>query len=103
MPTMKSTLILACSLVTATASAQWQILDSHTTADLKGVDAVSDEVVWSAGAQGVVLHTQDGRHWQACAAPPDAVNLEFTSIRGFDAKTAVVMSSGRGNLSRVYR
>jgi hypothetical protein len=103
MPTMRSAVILAGLLTTATASAQWQMLDSHTTADLKGVDAVSDEVAWSAGAQGVVLRTEDGRHWQICATPPDAANLEFTSIRGFDAQTAVVISSGKGAASRVYR
>lgn len=103
MPTMKSVLILACSLMTATASAQWQILDSHTTADLKGIDAVTDDVVWASGANGVVLRTEDGRTWQTCAVPTDAADLDFRNIQGFDAKTAVVMSGGKGRLSRVYK
>jgi hypothetical protein len=34
--TLKSAVLLACVLVTATANAQWQILDSHTAADLRG-------------------------------------------------------------------
>ena len=101
--TMKSAVVLACSLVTATANAQWQILDSNTTADLKGIDAVTSDVVWASGANGVVLHTEDGRRWQTCAVPPDAANLDFTSIQGFDTKAAVVMSSGKGGLSRVYK
>lgn len=100
---MKPTLILAFLLVAANAGAQWQILDSHTTADLKGIDAVSDGVAWASGANGVVLHTEDGRTWQACATPSDAASSDFTSIQGFDAQTAVVMSSGKGKLSRVYK
>ena len=100
---MKSAVILACSLVTATADAQWRILDSHTTADLKGIDAVTNGVAWASGANGVVLRTEDGRTWQTCAVPPDAANLDFTSIQGFDTKAVVVMSSGKGRLSRVYK
>jgi hypothetical protein len=103
MPSMKSALILGCLLVSATASAQWQILDSPTTADLSGIDAVTSDVAWAAGAKGVVLRTENGRTWQTCSVPPDAANLDFTSIQGFDAKTAVVMSCGKGGLSRVYK
>ena len=103
MLTMRSPVILALSLVTATANAQWHVLDSHTTTDLKGIDAVTNGVAWASGANGVVLRTEDGRTWQTCAVPPDAGNLDFTSIQGFDAKTAVVMSSGKGKLSRVYK
>ena len=99
----KSAAILACSLVTATAQAQWQISDSHTSADLQGIDAVTNDVAWASGANGVVLRTEDGRTWQTCAIPPDAANLDFTSIQGFDTKTAVVMSSGKGGLSRLYK
>lgn len=100
---MKSTVILAFLFIAATASAQWQILDSHTTADLKGIDSVTEGVAWTSGASGVILRTEDGRTWQNCAVPPDAANLDFTSIQGFDTKTAVVMSSGRGALSRLYK
>jgi hypothetical protein len=100
---MKSALIYACSLVTTTASAQWQILDSHTAADLKGINAVTNGVAWASGAHGVVLHTEDGRTWRTCDVPPDSANLDFTSIQGFDTKTAVVMSGGKGALSRVYK
>jgi Photosynthesis system II assembly factor YCF48 len=101
--TLKSAVILACALVTATANAQWQILDSHVTADLKGIDALSNDVAWASGANGVVLRTEDGRTWQTCTVPSDAANLDFTSIQGFDTKTAVVMSGGKGRLSRVYK
>jgi photosystem II stability/assembly factor-like uncharacterized protein len=101
---MKSMVILACLLATATAAhAQWQLLDSHTSIDLKGIDAVTHDIAWASGANGTVLRTEDGHRWQTCAAPPDAANLDFTSIQGFDTQTAVLMSSGRGGLSRVYK
>jgi hypothetical protein len=100
---MRSVVVLVLALVTTTASAQWQVLDSRTGADLKGIDAVTDGVAWASGESGVVLHTADGRTWQTCAVPADAANLDFKSVRGFDAKTAVVMSGGRGALSRVYK
>ena len=100
---MKSVAILACSLVTATAQAQWQMSDSHTSADLQGIDAVTNGVAWASGTNGVVLRTEDGHTWQACAIPLDAANLDFTSIQGFDPKVAVVMSSGKGGRSRLYK
>ena len=60
-------------------------------------------MAWASGANGVVLRTEDGRTWQSCAVPPDAANLDFTSVQGFDTKTAVAMSSGKGGLSRLYK
>jgi hypothetical protein len=100
---MKSSILFAFSLFAATAGAQWQILDSHTTVDLKGIDSVTEGVAWASGANGTVLRTENGRTWLPCAVPPDAANLDFTSIQGFDTKTAVAMSSGKGALSRLYK
>jgi len=35
--------------------------------------------------------------------PPDANKLDFRGIQAFDARRAVVMSSGKGDLSRLYK
>jgi photosystem II stability/assembly factor-like uncharacterized protein len=35
--------------------------------------------------------------------PADAANLDFRGIQAFDASTAIVMSSGKGDLSRLYK
>jgi photosystem II stability/assembly factor-like uncharacterized protein len=94
-------LLFACTL---TAHAQWQILDAHTTADLRGIDNVGNGVVWASGTHGTVLRTEDnGTTWQHCTTPPDADKLDFRGIQAFDAKTAIVMSSGKGDLSRLYK
>jgi photosystem II stability/assembly factor-like uncharacterized protein len=97
------TLLLLVSFSPA-ALAQWQVQQSNTTSDLRGVSAVSDQVAWASGDQGTVLHTGDGgATWQKCAMPTEAARLDFRGVQGFDARTALVMSSGKGELSRVYR
>ena len=91
-------------LTGAPASAQWEILDSGSTADLRGIDNVGHGIAWASGTEGTVLRTtDDGKTWQRCATPPDADHLDFRGIQAFDASTAVVMSSGKGPLSRLYK
>jgi len=88
----------------AVARAQWDIEDSHTTADLRGIDNVGGGVAWASGTNGTVLRTEDGGYlWQACSVPPGAEHLDFRGIQAFDANTAIVMSSGKGDLSRLYK
>ncbi len=91
-----------------TASAQnispWQLEPSETTADLRGIHAVGGGVVWASGTNGTVLRSQDsGFEWQNCATPPGAEKLDFRAIWAWDDQTAVVMSSGTGGLSRIYK
>jgi len=94
-------LVLACC---AAARAQWTIENSGTTADLRGIDNVGGGVAWASGTNGTVLRTEDGGYvWQACTIPPGAEHLDFRGIQAFDANTAIVMSSGKGDLSRLYK
>jgi photosystem II stability/assembly factor-like uncharacterized protein len=84
--------------------AQWEIEDSNTTADLRGIDNVGGGVAWASGTNGTVLRTEDGGYvWQTCSIPPGAEKLDFRGIQAFDANTAIVMSSGKGDLSRLYK
>ncbi len=100
---MRATLLLL-ALLTSPAPAQWTLQQSHTTASLRGIHAVSDQVAWASGSSGTVLHTTDGgAHWLPCAIPPQAEHLDFRGIQAFDAQTAIVMSSGKGDLSRLYK
>jgi photosystem II stability/assembly factor-like uncharacterized protein len=99
--------IVATSLLSAAAiqsQAQWQILRTPTTADLRGIHTVGNGVAWASGTGGTVLRTtDDGAHWQLCPTPPNAEHLDFRGIQAFDAQTAIVMSSGKGDLSRLYK
>jgi hypothetical protein len=68
------------------------------------VYSVGGGVAWASGANGTVLRTEDGGYeWQSCAAPADSAKLDFRGIWAWDANTALVMSSGSGTQSRVYR
>jgi photosystem II stability/assembly factor-like uncharacterized protein len=96
-------------LIANTASAQWEIEDSHTTASLRGIHNVGGGVAWASGTGGTVLRTlDDGKTWQTCPIPlagtkDTAEKLDFRGIQAFDEKTAIVMSSGPGDQSRLYK
>jgi photosystem II stability/assembly factor-like uncharacterized protein len=103
------TLLLLIAATTAHSKAQWEIEDSHTTASLRGIHNVGGGVAWASGTGGTVLRTtDDGKTWQTCPVPlagtkDTAEKLDFRGIQAFDAQTAIVMSSGPGDLSRLYK
>jgi photosystem II stability/assembly factor-like uncharacterized protein len=89
------------------SSAVWQMQDSGTTAGLRGIDSVDGTVAWASGTGGTVLKTIDGGgHWQRCTIPDadkDGVTLDFRGVQAWDATTAIVMASGPGDKSRLYK
>ncbi len=94
-------MVLVASIV---GQAQWTVQSSNTTADLRGIYSVGNGVAWASGTNGTVLRTEDGGfEWQTCAVPQGAEKLDFRGVQGFDANTAIVMSSGKGDLSRLYK
>lgn len=102
---MHRTLILGCiAIASSAASAQFTLQTSNTTADLRGIHNVGNGVAWASGTQGTVLRTEDGGYvWQSCSIPPGAEKLDFRGVQAFDANTAIVMSSGPGDQSRLYK
>ncbi len=90
--------------LTSVLRGQWEIQDAHTTASLRGIHYVGNGVAWASGTDGTVLRTEDmGFVWQLCTIPPGAEKLDFRGIQAFDNNTAIVMSSGKGDLSRLYK
>lgn len=104
---MRFRLLLATTVLllpVPNACAQWALQDANVTADMRGIDYVGGGVAWASGSHGTVLRTEDTGHtWQLCATPPDAKDLDFRGVQAFDNKTAVVMSSGPGDKSRLYK
>ena len=97
-------LLLATVTAASIAPAQWDLQDAHTTADLRGIHSLGGGVAWASGTNGTVLRTEDaGFVWQLCTIPPGAEKLDFRGIQAFDHNTAIVMSSGKGDLSRLYK
>ncbi len=72
-------------------------------ASLRGVSAVSAAVAWASGANGTWLRTIDGGSTWRAATVPGAANLDFRSLRAFSERSAYLLSSGPGEMSRIYK
>jgi hypothetical protein len=85
----------------------WEVQESGTTAGLRGIDSVDGTVAWASGTGGIVLKTTDGgAHWRKCTVPDgdkDGATLDFRGVQAWDAMTAIVMASGPGDKSRLYK
>ena len=114
MPAMRVSGFVSLVAASVMAAAQagtpppvWTAQDSGTTAGLRGIDSVDGTVAWASGTAGTVLKTTDGgAHWQKCAIPDgdkDGATLDFRGVQAWDAQTAIVMASGPGEKSRLYK
>ncbi len=84
-------------------SGPWELEASGSTAGLRGIHAVDGGVVWASGTGGTILRSEDtGYLWQQCATPPGAGQLDFRAIWAWDAQSALALSSGPGDQSRLY-
>src|SRR5262249_61570438 len=92
-------------LVAMAANAQWERVNVSTSASLRGLSVVSQNVIWASGSDGTIMRTGDGgRNWSVITVP-GAEKLDFRGIRAFDEKTAVIISSGPAEKgqARIYR
>ncbi len=87
---------LLFALSTGSVFAQWVAQTSGTTATLRGVKAVSDQVVWACGASGVVLKTTDGGTTWAAMTPTLATATNYV-VEALDATTAWVTGTVGGS------
>jgi photosystem II stability/assembly factor-like uncharacterized protein len=85
------------------AQAQWRQQSSGTTADLRGLSAVSDLVAWASGTRGTFARTTDGGATWHAGTVAGAEALDFRDVDAFDAKTAYLLSIGKGDSSRIYK
>lgn len=86
----------------------WIVQTSGLDTNLRGVSAArmhgpESVAVWASGSNGIVLRSVDrGKTWKQLHVA-GGETLDFRGIRAFDATTAYVMSSGEGELSRIYK
>jgi photosystem II stability/assembly factor-like uncharacterized protein len=93
-------LLVAATAVPSQLTRQTQ--PSHTTEDLRGVSAVSQQITWASGTHGTYLLTTDGGRTWISAQVPDAATVDFRGVVAFSADEAFLMSSGPGDQSRIY-
>jgi len=96
---------MLCGMAATATAQEVSILPQHsgTGVRLRGISAVDGDIAWASGRNGTVLRTIDGGvHWQSIPVP-GAGELDFRDVEAFDAETAVVLSIGPGEASRVYR
>ena len=90
-------------ILTATfASAQTTPLDSHTTADLRGVSAIS-RAIWASGTHGTYVRSLDGGTTWIPAQMPGAEGVDFRDVEAFSADEAFLLAAGPGDQSRIYK
>ncbi|HKF40040.1 MAG TPA: hypothetical protein VKB21_03075, partial [Candidatus Acidoferrum sp.] len=80
--------------LSAVAPAQWTKVDVPTTASLRGLSVINQNVVWASGTGGTVIKTIDGGKTWKVIVVPGAEKLDFRGIHAFDEKNALIMSSG---------
>jgi photosystem II stability/assembly factor-like uncharacterized protein len=95
--------LLALQVLAQSAGAQWVFQPTDTTARLRGVSAVSEQVAWASGTGGTILLTVDGGKTWDRRTVPDASDLDFRDIEAFDERTAYTLSIGEGSQSRIYK
>ena len=84
-------------------AAQWVQQSIDTTADFRGLSAVSKDVAWVSGTKGTVGRTIDGgKNWEVITIP-GAEKLDFRDIEAFNDSIAYVLSIGPGENSRIYK
>ena len=98
----KIALVLLC--LAAWCHAQEMLtLKSGTTENLRGQHSLHTGVVWASGTHGSYLRSLDnGQTWSASSVP-GAEALDFRDVEAFDADTALLLSAGPGEQSRIYK
>ncbi|MDB4877237.1 MAG: glycosyl hydrolase [Gemmatimonadetes bacterium] len=93
----KLAFLLALALAPSVVRAQWTPQSSGTTAEFRGLVAVSPSVVWASGTRGRVARTTDGGKTWRVDTIPGATKLDLRGIAALGtsgATRAWAMSAG---------
>jgi len=99
-----STLILVLTL-SSSLSAQSGFMDYPTgmTGSMRGLNVVSEKVIWISGTKGEFSVTRDGGKTWFHDTVPGGRTLDFRDVQGFSDDVALLMSAGPGKASVLYR
>lgn len=105
------TIFLSASPVTfarpTNTTYQWTLTATNSTQQFRGLSPVSDRVIWVSGTNGTVLRsTNRGADWKNVSPKflpsENSTTFQFRDIQAWSSKSAVVLSIGEGNASRIY-
>lgn len=92
-------LLVSCSKSKNTVISEkplgWDKIESPTTASLRGLSPITEQIVWASGSGGTWLRTLDaGETWES-GIIDGLDSVDFRDIEGIDANTAIAMASGQ--------
>jgi photosystem II stability/assembly factor-like uncharacterized protein len=86
--------VLASTVVARAVAAQWAPQQSGTTAEFRGLSAVSGSVAWASGTRGRVAHTADGGRTWKIDTVPGAASLDLRALFATSPGRVWTMSAG---------
>jgi photosystem II stability/assembly factor-like uncharacterized protein len=103
---MRILLCITLLLTVQSISGQWIKQNVDTTASLRGLSVVNENVVWASGTGGTVIRTVDGgKTWKTTTVSAARIidKLDLRDIEAFGADTAYVLGIGGGRLSQIHK
>lgn len=90
--------------IPSAAAAQWTYVQSGTSAELRGLSAVSDRVVWASGTRGSVVRSTDGGRTWVADTVPGATSLDFRAVHALNDGAAFLASAGEAEkgLAKIF-
>lgn len=73
------------------------------TGSMRGLDVVDEDCAWISGSGGEYCFTVDGGESWTKGVVPGADSLDFRDVHAFSETSALLMSAGPGESSRIYR
>jgi photosystem II stability/assembly factor-like uncharacterized protein len=80
---------------------RWEVQKSNTSANLRGIYAVSSTIAWASGSEGTFLRTIDGGKTWSAGKIPNSETVDFRDIQGFGRNTALIISAG--SPAKIYK
>jgi photosystem II stability/assembly factor-like uncharacterized protein len=88
------------------AHLSWTLAPTNSTQQFRGLSPISKSTVWVAGTNSSVLRTTNGgATWSDVSPvvfPENSTLFQFRDIHAFSASSAVILSIGEANASRIY-
>jgi hypothetical protein len=97
MMSVQRTLLLIFMIVCKVSFAQIpsvRVLDSGRQVSIRGLSAVSDQVIWCSGSKGSVVRSTDGGKSFAWITVPGYGQRDFRDIHAFNENAALIMGIG---------